>query len=232
MHAEPSSRPVLLLADSQLLFRRDARGRPALAELRARVPDHAPRAVYLGASNGEQPEFYALFVAGMEALGIEHCHHVATPTDTAARGALARADLVFLAGGDVVAGFLAWQREGLVEVLAQRLGDGAQFVGLSAGAIQMGQPSRAWLGPDGAPLALLAAVPYVVDAHDEPHWARLRDALADAPTDLVGLGVPTAGGAWVDAAGQVVSLNRPAERLARVAGALATGLVPAPEVRA
>jgi hypothetical protein len=205
---------VLLLADSQLLFRRDADGRPALAELRRRLPGAAPPAVYLGASNGELPEFYELFSAGMQALGLTNCRHVRVPADADARQALAQAELVFLAGGDVVQGWLAWQRDALVELLAQRLEDGAQFVGLSAGAIQLGRPSTAWRAPDGAPLAMLSAVPYAVDAHDEPAWARLHAALLAGPADLVGLGVPTAGAAWVGPAGQVVSLNKPAERLA------------------
>lgn len=227
MHEGPGAQAVLLLADSQLLFRRDAHDQPALVSLRQRLDMRSPLAAYLGAANGERPEFYELFVFGMRTLGITRCRHVATPADADARAVLSDADLVFLAGGDVVQGFLAWQRDGLVELLARRLTDGAQLVGLSAGAIQLGRPSPVWCGPEGERLALLSAVPYVVDAHDEPEWPRLRAALVTC-ADLEGLGVPTAAGAWVTAHGDVTPLARPTEHLSRVAGAIVSRFVPIP----
>ena len=55
---------ILLLADSQLLFWRE-NGQLVLERVvKARTRDRA-RAAYLGASNGDDPDFYAIFVAAM-----------------------------------------------------------------------------------------------------------------------------------------------------------------------
>ena len=54
-------KPLYLLADSHLLFwKRDA---SSLAErVRADLESVNPKAAYIGAANGDQPEFYSLFI--------------------------------------------------------------------------------------------------------------------------------------------------------------------------
>ena len=67
-------KPIFLLADSQLLFWREEGGEPFLARARKLMEQDAPervfKAAYLGASNGDAPEFYDLFVAAMGEIGI------------------------------------------------------------------------------------------------------------------------------------------------------------------
>ena len=62
----------------------------------------AIRAAYLGASNGDQPEFYELFCAAVDTVGIRDTRHVPSDPSAADRSYLEGADLVLLAGGDPV----------------------------------------------------------------------------------------------------------------------------------
>ncbi|HEX3095259.1 MAG TPA: peptidase, partial [Candidatus Angelobacter sp.] len=62
-------KPLYLLADSQLFFWKS--GGDSLTErIRADLDSANPKAAYIGASNGDQPEFYTLFEAAMEAMAI------------------------------------------------------------------------------------------------------------------------------------------------------------------
>ena len=75
--------PLFLLADSQLLFWRDGEGR-FVDRVAAYTGPGAPRAAYLGASNGDQPEFYAIFLAAIEAIGPAECRMI--PADAVGGG--------------------------------------------------------------------------------------------------------------------------------------------------
>src|SRR5690349_4947937 len=102
-------KPILLLADSQLLFWREESGEPFLARARALLEADGPvrpyKAAYLGASNGDAPEFYQLFVAAMEEIGIRDCRLIPSNPTPEDRSFLHQADLVLLAGGDVERGW-------------------------------------------------------------------------------------------------------------------------------
>lgn len=192
-------KPLVLLADSQLLFWRDARGARFLQRLRGLVEADDPRAAYLGASNGDQPEFFELFREAMADVGIARCRHVPAEPNDADKEFLAEADLVLLAGGDPLAGLESFRRHGLERTLAERHAAGALLIGLSAGAIQLGLRWRR--AGDGSSSAeeMLAFAPFVVDAHDEPDWNGLRRLVAEGGVAFRGLGVPHGGGALLHA---------------------------------
>jgi hypothetical protein len=189
--------PIFLLADSQLLFWRDEEGRRFLDRAREAIaaaePDKAPRAAYLGASNGDAPEFYDLFVGAMAELGIHDCHHVpARPADEDL-AFLDEADLILLAGGDVRRGWDAFQEAGLKDRIIQRYYAGAVLVGVSAGAVQLGL--KGWDTETGQLFDTFSLVPFLVDAHDDPSWSGLLRAVPKAGEHTRGLGLPTGGGA-------------------------------------
>jgi len=66
-------KPIFLLADSQLLFFRDEGG-SVLERARQLIEEEEPGkeilAAYIGASNGDAREFYDLFTAAMDSVGI------------------------------------------------------------------------------------------------------------------------------------------------------------------
>ncbi|EUA33784.1 hypothetical protein I552_4563 [Mycobacterium xenopi 3993] len=65
-----SFQPLYLLADSQLLFWK-RQGRLLLeTAIEGLAGDSAPRAAYIGASNGDRPEFYGIFEAAVDAIAI------------------------------------------------------------------------------------------------------------------------------------------------------------------
>ena len=192
-----SIKPIFLLADSQLLFWRDEEGRRFLERAReliaAEAPDARPKAAYLGASNGDAPEFYELFVGAMAEAGIEDCRQIPSSPAEEDYAFLEQADLILLAGGDVRRGWDVFVRTGLKDKLAARYYAGAVMMGVSAGAVQLGL--KGWDEDSSEFFDTLSLVPFVVDVHDEPSWSRLAAAVRKAGEHARGFGIPTGGGA-------------------------------------
>ena len=134
-----SRQPLYLLADSQLLFW-ERRGRPLLeAALDGLARDTELRAAYVGASNGDRPEFYEIFEAAMDDVGIVNRRMIDSSFGPDDRTFLEGAQLIVLAGGDVRLGWTTFERTGMKDVILGRYNHGAVLVGISAGAIQLGQ---------------------------------------------------------------------------------------------
>jgi Peptidase family S51 len=191
-------RPMFLLADSQLLFFRDEGGlfldRVIAA---ASAPEGEPlRAAYLGASNGDVPEFYDIFVAAMEGVGVRACRMIPASPSEEDRAFLEGAHVILLAGGDVERGYRAFQEAGLVERIIARYASGAVLIGISAGAMQLGL--RAWTAR-GKGFETFRLAPMLVAVHDEPEWTALTDAVTAMEGVGRGIGIPLGGGAVIHA---------------------------------
>ncbi|HXO26731.1 MAG TPA: Type 1 glutamine amidotransferase-like domain-containing protein, partial [Thermoanaerobaculia bacterium] len=193
-------KPIFLLADSQLLFWRDE-GELFLGRVRALIDadagekhaGRAPRAAYLGASNGDAPEFYQLFLAAMEQIDVRDCRQIPALPAAEDLDFLAGADLILLAGGDVRRGWDAFKAAGLDQKLVERYYSGALLLGVSAGAVQLGL--KGWDETGERTSDMLRIVPFVVDVHDEPGWGRLLQAVPRAGEHARGIGIPSGGGA-------------------------------------
>lgn len=190
-------KPVFLLADSQLLFWRDEEGSFFLDRARTLIEadetGRPPKAAYLGASNGDAPEFYELFVGSMSEIDIRDCRHIPANPSAEDLAFLARADLILLAGGDVRRGWQAFVESGIKDKLVERYYAGALLMGVSAGAVQLGIVGS---DDDGSrPFDALRLVPFVVDVHDEPSWSRLLSLVPKAGEHARGFGIPSGGGA-------------------------------------
>ncbi len=130
-------KPLYLLADSQMFFWKDDSGSLA-RRIRADLDSSSPKAAYLGASNGDQPEFYSLFLAAMEMMEVSDCRLVPFQPSREDIMFLEKADLIVLAGGDVERGWKVFEQNGLKELISRRRYDGALLIGVSAGAVQLG----------------------------------------------------------------------------------------------
>lgn len=189
-------KPIFLLADSQLLFWRGEESSlldrvRSLLDEEEPLPD--PKAAYLGASNGDAPEFFDLFTAAMAGIGIRTCRHIPSdPTDDDI-AFLKEADLVLLAGGEVGRGWRVFERTKIKDRLVERYYGGAVLLGVSAGAIQLGL--KGWDEASERLIDTLRLVPFVVDVHDEPSWSRLLKAVPKVGEHARGFGIPTGGGA-------------------------------------
>ena len=95
-------KPIYLLADSQLLFwKKD--GKLFLQSLKDMLDEEMdegeePLAVYIGASNGDLPEFYEIFKTAMESVGIRNCRMIHSELPEEEEDAVEDADLVLRAG--------------------------------------------------------------------------------------------------------------------------------------
>ena len=189
-------KPIYLLADSQLLFWKEE-GRCFLDSVRGQIERRFPKAAYVGASNGDDPAFYSIFEAAMEGVGIDECRMIPASLSTEDALFVEDADLILLAGGDVMRGWEAFEESGLKEQIVRRYYEGAVLVGVSAGAVQLGL--FGWPGDGLSPdnlSSLFRLVPFIISAHDESGgWEELKSAVHLTGGRFPGIGIPFGGGA-------------------------------------
>ena len=208
-----AAQPLYLLADSQLLFwkRQD---RPLLdASLDGLARDTPVSAAYIGASNGDRPEFYGIFEAAVDAIGITDRRMIDSSFGPDDRTFLERSQLIVLAGGDVRLGWTTFEKTGMKDVILDRYIHGAVLVGVSAGAVQLGTYGIVETSESPATelLDVFKLVAVIIDTHDErADWARLSRTIQSLEGAATGLGIPSGGGVIVHADATIEPLRRPA----------------------
>ena len=191
----PLIQPIYLFADSQVLFWADE-GDPYMASVRARIQRESPKAAYIGASNGDDPEFYSIFEAAMENIAITDCRMIASHLSDGDHSFLNEADVILLAGGDVERGWNAFQKNGLDKTIVRRYYEGSLLIGVSAGAVQLGL--LGWPASEesaGSLFFTYKLVPWIIGAHEEDQgWKSLRKAIEFMGESTKGIGIPKGGG--------------------------------------
>ncbi|ETX02342.1 MAG: hypothetical protein ETSY1_03985 [Candidatus Entotheonella factor] len=217
--AEPRL-PIFLLADSKPLFR-SASGGSVLGSLRRALPRRA-KAAYLGASNGDDPAFYSIFEAAMDAIEITERRMITSAYTDADQVFLSDAQLLLLAGGDVARGWDVFTQTGMRAAVVERLDAGALCVGVSAGAVQLGL--QGWRETsDGVEHVFdtFEVVPRIIDVHDEAgSWRRLGARLRAHHGHARGLGIPFGGVVVYHPNGRLEAQGRPAVELSLQRGQL------------
>lgn len=236
----PTAPPVLLLADSAPFFA----SHRLFAAIRAAGERRGGwrggvRAVYVGASNGDAPEYFEVFAAAMQradaqGVAVARAEQIRSRFAAEDRRSLDAADWIVLAGGDVERGWRVMADTGMDEAIRRRRRDGALLVGVSAGAVQLGvgalTEASDWVDTFGL-------VPQVVDVHDERDaWRRLERAVAHRAASgggspEPGVGIPGGGAvqASIGPAGELRleplagTVLRTVEAQSRVPGAAAPG---------
>src|SRR5258708_21105098 len=117
-------KPIYLLADSQLLFWNKT-DRPPLQRVRDEIESAAPTAAYIGASNGDIPEYFSLFKGAMEQIEITNCRMIPSKLTQEDKAFVEQADLLLLAGGEVELGWRGFEENGMKENIARRRVAGA-----------------------------------------------------------------------------------------------------------
>lgn len=210
--SSPDFKSLYLFADSQLLFWK-RRGRLLLEEVVEETATQAPRAAYIGASNGDRPEFYEIFTAAMHSVGIADQRQIDSSFSQEDRVFLEGAHIILLAGGDVRIGWDAFERTGMKDVILARYAQGAVLVGISAGAVQLGRQAIVEASGSAAAelLDVFNLVQAVVDVHDERNdWSRLSSTIHLLEGAAIGLGIPAGGGVAVRPDGEIEPLRQPA----------------------
>jgi cyanophycinase len=219
-------KPIYLLADSQLLFWRGEDGL-FLNSLREHITKESPKAVYVGASNGDNPDFYSIFRVAMENIGITDCEMVRASFSVDDSTVMDEADIILLAGGDVERGWNVFEQNGLKELIVRRYFEGALLMGVSAGAVQLG--SIGWPEGDPSPENLIDTfklVPFIIGAHEEKSdWEQLRKAIQILDTYISGIGIQTGGGMIYHADHSIEPIRYPLHEFSLKDGKLARNLL-------
>jgi cyanophycinase len=203
--------PLYLLADSQPLFW-PSQGNTLTDGIRASLPS---RAAYVGASNNDRPEFYELFVAAMASMGVSNCRMVSTELQDEDKFFIQRASLILLAGGDVEHGWRVFERNGLKDLMVKKRYDGCIFVGVSAGAVQLGLGTLTD-APQPKKLEMFGFAPFYVGAHDENNeWWNLRALVTMSASGIRAVGIPRGGGAVYDPDGEIEPICQPLTELVK-----------------
>jgi cyanophycinase len=187
--------PIYLFADSQLLFWSN-KGTLFLDAIRELIVPTSPKAAYIGASNGDAPEFYSIFKAAMENIGIRDCRMIPSSFTSVDESFLNEADIILLAGGDVERGWRVFNHAGLTEFIIRRYYEGAFLIGVSAGAVQLGLFGLTQEeGSHNKLIDTFKLVPFMIGAHEErQEWRKLREAIELLDGSANGIGIPTGGG--------------------------------------
>jgi cyanophycinase len=186
-------KPLFLLADSQSLFRSGSESLvPTFQECLQVSERIITKAAYIGASNGDAPEFFELFVAAMDQLNLHDSRMIRADSWSDDRAFMESADLLLLAGGDVDVGWELMKSTGMDAVIAKKYYAGAVVVGVSAGAMQLGM---GWNGKDcGLVSDGLKLVPHYIAVHDErEEWRKLRSLVESREEYAKGFGIPFGG---------------------------------------
>ena len=190
-----SLKPIYLFADSQLLFWQ-SNGSPFLNSIHDVIQKPNPKAVYIGASNGDKREFYELFLAAMAAINISDCRMISAFFSEEEKTYFAQADVIVLSGGDVALGWKTFKAVGLDKAILQAYKAGALLIGVSAGAMQLGLGGVEKSQKYGAiTYPMLQLVPFAVSAHQEAtDWQELRELITADNNLSFGIGIPSGAG--------------------------------------
>ena len=215
-------KPIFLLADSQLLFWQDEKGKLFLNKVRhllkmEKEQDGELKAAYIGASNGDDPTFYDIFLAAMASIDIQACRMILSEITEEDIAFLDQAHIILLAGGNVELGWNTFKENGLTGKILERYYAGTVLIGVSAGAVQLGQ--KGWREPPLTPDKLFSTfrfVPFIIDVHHEPEWQNLHHIIQQMGEPTRGLAIPSGSGAIFHPDWTVEPVRRPLLELTAV----------------
>lgn len=186
--------PIYLFADSQLLFWHN-KGMLFLNTIKELISTTSPKAAYIGASNGDEPQYYSIFEAAMENIGIQNCRMILSSFDSTDELFMNEADIILLAGGDVEKGWNIFNQSGLRETIVKKYYDGAVLIGISAGAVQLGLFGLVQEGACNKLIDTFKLVPFIIGAHEEKEeWKSIGEVIELLEGSAKGIGIATGGG--------------------------------------
>ena len=182
------TKPIYLFADSQLLFWSED-DVLFLKSVRDHLGEGDLKAAYVGASNGDDPQFFSIFEAAMQNIGVVDLRMIESSFSAEDAAFMDSADIILLSGGDVEKGWNVFTSTGLAQSIVKRHEEGAVLIGVSAGAVQLGM--MGWADEvQGSTdfFYTLRLVPFIISAHDEGHdWEKLKGAVTFAGNNVSGI---------------------------------------------
>jgi len=166
---------------------------PAMRAFFREVGKAKPRVAYIGTASEDDREFFEAMRARLQGSGAGEVELVPLCGATADPVA-ARADAVFVSGGDVAGGMESLlAQDGAVSALRERFEAGIPFMGLSAGSIMLSRGWVRWAEEDGGQDTLIECLgfaPIYCDVHGEADgWDELKALLRLLPKGSVGYAI-------------------------------------------
>lgn len=220
------TKSMFLLADSQPLFFHDGQ-KPFLNQIREQFAVNQPlTAAYIGAANGDRKEYYEIFQLAMDKIGIHECRHITSDLTPQQQTFVEQAKIIVLSGGNVELGWKTLKK--LDQQINHAKQNGAVLVGISAGAIHLGQ--LGWSDKsrllNNDLFSTFGFAPIIFGAHEEnQNWNTLKQVVALTGGLLPGLGIPSGGGVIIHPNHSVQAIRKPAVRILFDNGQLRQGLV-------
>lgn len=201
-------KPIFLLADSQLLFSRkeDYFFTCLLESLKEARDKKMLTGAYIGASNGDNPQFYQIFVEACQTIDIHDCRMIPAEPSEEDYKYLNEATLILLAGGDIKRGWDTFVKNGLNKKIIDRYNESAVLIGVSAGAVQLAQ--KGWRESSQL-FSTFGLVPFIIDVHDDPLWEHLHKIIRKEGEYAKGIGISKGGGAILHPDGAIEAISYP-----------------------
>ncbi len=225
MGRSSAPKPVWLLAGGPGSHRRGPD--PLLQRALSLAGKPSPVVAYVGAPSGDNPAFFAMISGALRRAGAGEVTLVRLcgrkPDIDRARDELARADLVFVTGGDVEEGMNVLEETGMTTLLGEIAAGGVPFLGVSAGSIMLARSWVRWRNPrDEASIELfpcLGIADVWCDTHGEADgWEELAALARIVPEGSVSHGIPTGAGLVVHPDGRTEAAGSAVHRFESRAG--------------
>ena len=182
----------------------------------------SPKTAFIGASNGDKPEYYAIFQAAMKSAQISNIRRILASFSEEDHSFLTNADLIVLSGGSVKIGWQVFDTVGIRGIIIERHKKGAVLLGISAGAIQLGQVG--WQQTHSETLKIFPTfqlVPYIIGAHEEAdEWRTLKDVLSQSGSSSAALGIPFGAGLICKEDGSIEPIHLPVIKFTKIGDGL------------
>lgn len=198
------SNPMFLLSNSQLLFEnKPENGNTLIEKIKEILKQNNiknPKAAYIGASNGDNKDYYSIFEGFMSNLGIEDYQMITSFFPKKDKEYLQNADLILLAGGDIDKGMNILNSTGMKEIIVKKYFENSIIIGISAGAVQLGtyglkrDPDSEFLFKRNL-IDTIKMIPFVISVHEEKEdWHDLKTIINLSELKEKGIGIQSGGG--------------------------------------
>ena len=196
MSKPTAKKPLYLLADSHLFFWQVSNSR-FITSLRKSIgmgTSSVTKAAYIGASNGDDPVFFDLFLAAMDNIDTHISRMIRSDFPSDDRAFLTAADMIILTGGTFSEGWNIIRATGMHQIIVEKYYSGATILGISAGALQLGMGA---IVPDENEnfIDTLKLIPHYISTREEnDDWKLLKRAMMKTGAYSKGFGIPAGGG--------------------------------------
>jgi dipeptidase E len=217
--------PIFLLAGGRAALERGPD--PALASAVSLTGKTRPSVAYIGAASGDNAAFRLLISRFLRSAGAGEVLPVPLVGRrfdmTSCEKLIARADAVFISGGDVEEGMRVLEERGVTGLFRDAFLAGKPFFGVSAGSIMLAREWVRWKDPDDDASAeafpCLGFAGTLCDTHGEDEgWEELRALLLLKEEGTVGYGIRSGAAVVVDSGSEVSVFTGTVDRFVKKGG--------------